>query len=70
MAVSDAQRRATKKYIKKTYTYISCKIRKDKAEHFKAICEKTGTTQSAVFKAAIDEYLAKHAESIENIEKS
>lgn len=68
--VSPFPRIAARPAIRLFPAIIVTKIRKDKAEHFKAACEKTGTTQSAVFKAAIDEFLAKHTESIENIEKS
>ncbi len=34
-------------------TVVGCKIRKDKAEAFKAACKAAGTTPNAVFTAAI-----------------
>lgn len=40
-------------------TVLGCKIRKDKAERFKAACKATGTTPNAVFVAAINEFLEK-----------
>ena len=38
-------------------TVLGCKIRKDKAEQFKAKCKEAGTTPNAVFTAAIDDFM-------------
>ncbi|RKJ73029.1 hypothetical protein D7X33_20900 [Butyricicoccus sp. 1XD8-22] len=45
-------------------TVVGCKIRKDKAEAFKAACKAAGTTPNAVFTAAIQEFM-KDKESAE-----
>ena len=45
-------------------TVVGCKIRKDKAEAFKAACKAAGTTPNAVFTAASQEFM-KDKESAE-----
>lgn len=41
-------------------TVLGCKIRKDKAEAFKAACKRNGTSPNAVFSAAIEKFMAEH----------
>lgn len=57
MSLTDVKRRANNKYIAANMTVLGCKIRKDKAEQFKAACKAAGTTPNAVFTAAINEFL-------------
>lgn len=57
MALTDAKRKANNKYIAEHMTVLGCKVRKDKAERFKAACASAGTTVNAVFTAAMDEFL-------------
>lgn len=57
MSLTDAKRRANNKYIAANMTVLGCKIRKDKAEQFKAACKAAGTTPNAVFTAAINNFL-------------
>jgi hypothetical protein len=38
-------------------TVLGCKIRKDRAEEFKAACKAAGTTPNAVFTAAINDFM-------------
>ena len=59
MSLTDAKRRANNKYIAANMTVLGCKIRKEKAEEFKAACKAAGTTPNAVFTAAINEFLSK-----------
>lgn len=61
MAISEARKRANKKYNAKTYTMLGCKVRKDYAEQVKAACEAAGTTPNAIFRAALDRFMADHA---------
>ena len=57
MALTDAKRKANNKYIKENMTTLGCKIRRDKADVFKQVCEDHGDTMNAIFTRAIDEYL-------------
>ena len=57
MSTSDAQRRASNKYIAENMTVLGCKIRKDDAEKFKKACSAAGTNPNAVFRKAIDEFM-------------
>lgn len=59
MSLTNAQRRANNKYIAANMTVLGCKIRKDKAEQFKAACKNAGTTPNAVFTAAINRFMEK-----------
>lgn len=59
MGLTDAKRRANNKYIAANMTVLGCKIRKDKAERFKAACKEAGTTPNAVFTEAINKFLEK-----------
>ncbi len=59
MALTDAKRRANNKYIAANMTVLGCKMRKDKAEQFKAACKIAGTTPNAVFTNAVNEFLKK-----------
>ena len=57
MPLTDAKRRANNKYIAANMTVLGCKVRKDKAEQFKAACKAAGTTPNAVFTAAMDRFM-------------
>ena len=57
MALTDAKRRANNKYIAANMTVLGCKVRKDKADRFRAACKAAGTTPNAVFTAAMDRLL-------------
>jgi len=62
MPLTEAKRRANNKYIAANMTVLGCKVRKDKAEIFKAACKEQGTTPNAVFTAAMDKFLAEGGE--------
>ena len=57
MALSEARKRANNKWTAANMTVLGCKIRKDKAELFKAECKAAGTSPNAVFTAAVDNFL-------------
>lgn len=59
MPLTDAKRRANNKYIAANMTVLGCKIRKDRAEAFKAACKAAGTTPNAVFTTAINDFMKK-----------
>ena len=57
MSLSEARKRANNKWAAANMTVLGCKIRKDKADLFKAECKAAGTSPNAVFTAAIDSFL-------------
>ena len=59
MATSDAKRKANNKWDAANMTVLGCKVRKDKADQFKAACAAAGTSVNAVFMAAIDDFLSR-----------
>ena len=63
MALTEAKRKANNKYIAANMTVLGCKVRKDKAERFKAACKAEGTTPNAIFTAAMDSFLAEYDKS-------
>ena len=62
MSLTEAKRKANNKYIAANMTVLGCKVRKDKAEKFKAACKEAGTTPNAVFTGAIDSFMEEHGE--------
>lgn len=65
MPLTDAKRKANNKYIAANMTVLGCKVRRDKANHFKSACREAGTTPNAVFTGAIDEFLRDHNQPAE-----
>lgn len=63
MPLTDSKRRANNKYIAANMTVLGCKIRKDKAEDFKAACKEAGTTPNAVFTEAIKKFMEERKEA-------
>ena len=55
--VSDAQRKASRKYDAKTYTMVSVRLKKELVTRFKAKCLEDGISQAHVIKEAIEKYL-------------
>lgn len=62
MPITEAKRKANSKWDAANMTVLGCKIRKDKAEQFKAACKSAGTTPNAVFTGAIDEFMNEHGQ--------
>ena len=60
MPISEAQRKAIKKWDTTHNTVMSVKIRKDKAEALKAAAKAAGTTPNAIFTAAADAFMQEH----------
>ena len=60
MPMTDAQRRANRKWDAANNTVISCKTRKDKAAAFKAACYENGTAPATVFTAAMNAFMEEH----------
>lgn len=57
--ISEAQKRAKRKYDAANMTKAGCTMRRTKYEVFRAACEKLGTNPNAVFLAAVDETIKK-----------
>ncbi len=68
MPVPESKRKANNKWDAANMTVLGCKIRKDKAERFKAACKQNGTTPNAVFSAAIAKFMAEHGATEGGIE--
>ena len=57
--VTRAKRATNNKWDSENMTVLGCKVRKDIADDFKAACKAAGTTPNAVFRAALDDFMAK-----------
>lgn len=60
MTVKDSQRRARNKWDQANMAVLGCKLRKDTADKFKALCKAAGTTPNAVFTEAVDSFISSH----------
>lgn len=60
MPKSEAKRRADRKWTNANITNLSCKVRKNRAEAFKAACYANGTTPNAVLVSAMNVYMDEH----------
>ena len=58
--VSRAKRQANNRWDAENMKLVAAKIRKEKAEEFKRLCEKNGDSMNAVIQDAIDAYIQKH----------
>ena len=60
MPMTEAQRRANRKWDAANYTHLPCKVRKDRADAFRAACRDGGTSPNAVLTAAMNAYMDDH----------
>ena len=60
MPMTEAQRRANRKWAAGNITQLSCKMRKEKADAFKAATKAAGTNPNAVLVAAADAFMQDH----------
>ena len=63
MALSEARKRANKKWDADNMRNLSIKLRKEYAEEVKRACQEAGTTPAAVMRAAIDRFM--HGEPVQ-----
>ena len=63
--VSRAKRASNNRWDADNMTVLGCKVRRDRAERFKAACKASGTTPNAVFNRAIDETLKQYQSETE-----
>lgn len=50
MALTEAQKKANKKYQSKTIASLACRVKKEQAEQFKVYCANKGKTSNAVLR--------------------
>lgn len=60
MAISEKKKKTNRLWDSKNMTTLGCRMRKDKAETFKAACKSAGTTPNAVYTKATDDFLSEH----------
>ena len=66
---TEAQKKSRNKWDAENMTVLGCKVRKDIADDFKAACKIAGTTPNAVFRAALDDFMAKAGKPSERQEQ-
>ena len=62
MGLSESKRRANNKWDAANMTVLGCKVRRDRAEQFKAACKKNGTSPNAIFLAAMEKFMEEYGE--------
>lgn len=60
--VSEAQRRARNRWDAQHMQMLGVKVRRDYAQHLRAVTATHGDTVAGVLRAALDDYLAAHGE--------
>lgn len=58
--LTEKQKQSRNKWDAANMTVLGCKVRKDKAEAFKAACKRNGTSPNAVFSSAIEKFMEEH----------
>jgi len=58
--VSEAQKKAARKWDSENLTNICIRVRKEYAQRVHEICRANGTTASAIMREAIDTYIQAH----------
>ena len=58
--VSEKKKKSNLKWDKENMTTLGCKMRKEDAAAFKVACNIMGTTPNAVFRRAVDEFMAEY----------
>ncbi len=66
MGLSESKRRANNKWDAANMTVLGCKVRRDRAEQFKAACKKNGTSPNAIFLAAMEKFMEEYGEAEED----
>ena len=62
MAVSKAQRAAANKWDSANMAVVTCKVKRDLADDFKATCRAAGETPNAVLRETMIAYISEHAQ--------
>lgn len=59
--ITEAKKKSNQRWDAKNMAVLGCKMRKEKAEQFKAACRAAGTTVNAVYTKATDDFLSEQA---------
>ena len=62
---TEMQKKSRNKWDAANMTVLGCKVRKERAEEFKAACKAAGTTPNAVFTAAMNKFMEAHSNTEE-----
>ena len=66
--LTEKQKKSRNKWDAANMTVLGCKVRRDKAEQFKAVCKKNDTSPNAIFMAAMEKFMEEHGEAGEDPE--
>ena len=66
--LTEKQKKSRNKWDAANMTVLGCKVRRDKAERFKAVCKKNGTSPNAIFMAAMEKFMEEDGEAGEDPE--
>lgn len=58
--VSEKKKASNAKWDKENMTTLACRVKKDYAAKFRAVCAAQGTTPNAVLKQAADSFMKEH----------
>ncbi len=61
MSITEAQKRATRKWDAENMTNICIRVRKEYAKQVHEICHANNTTASAIMKEAIERFIQEHS---------
>ena len=64
--LTEKQKKSRNKWDAANMTVLGCKVRRDKAERFKAVCKKNGTSPNAIFLAAMEKFMEEYGEAGED----
>ena len=64
--LTEKQKKSRNKWDAANMTVLGCKVRRDRAEQFKAACKKNGTSPNAIFMAAMEKFMEEHGEAGED----
>ena len=64
--LTEKQKKSRNKWDAANMTVLGCKVRRDKAEQFKAACKKNGTSPNAIFLAAMEKFMEEYGEAGED----
>lgn len=59
---TDRQKEHRNKWDAAHMTVLGCKVRKERADEFRAACKSAGTTPNAIFLRAISDFLEEHGQ--------
>lgn len=64
--LTEKQKKSRNKWDAANMTVLGCKVRRDRAEQFKAACKKNGTSPNAIFMAAMEKFMEECGEAGED----